>query len=693
MKFISRGGALSDKSVACALASTVLVVGVLTSSGQAQQWSGIIDPSRAVDWSGAGVTGGIPSRSTVCANPSLVSPDTVMNISSISQAAYPSKTVTVNTTGALTSHVAPTHYILIAGVTADPGYNGTFEIQSVGTNTFTYNAFSDSLVSSGGAVGTATATRAEENTAAINAAIGGCAANQVVSLPSGTWHVAGIGVYSHDNVTIRGAGADQTILMANQGDPCHGLYSAVCFTSADSHHSHGLSNLVSWTAGYAQGTTTITLASVPNLKVGSPIILDQLSDSAAPCDDGSIVVQDSTTACASATSPGITGPFSLEGNAGNAARLGRDQVQVVTVTSCGGVTTPGDPCSGTNVSVGISPGLYMTNWSSGKSPEAWWANYPIQGVGLEDVSVDASGVPLIGVEFFNCLNCWVTGSRLVATSRAHVQITQSAHVTVRNTYQYLTRNSQSQSYGTECALGSDLLVENNIYQGIAAPDMINGACSGTVIAYNYSINNFYTASIGFNSGSADTHTAGIDNLLFEGNVGGQYSADVFHGTHHKVTLFRNRLSGPQPACWLSGSDFLTATFGACGNNLSPIVLLSFSRFFNVIGNVLGITGTPTGYTSGNSPIYALGYGDSENGVTVPSDPNVTTTLMRWGNCDADTGFSSCVFNPCGGSELADRHAGAVRQRRSGEQQSACVLLLQLAAVMVAADEGVAANRP
>jgi len=32
----------------------------------AQPWSGIVHPSRAIDWSQAGVTGGIPSRATVC---------------------------------------------------------------------------------------------------------------------------------------------------------------------------------------------------------------------------------------------------------------------------------------------------------------------------------------------------------------------------------------------------------------------------------------------------------------------------------------------------------------------------------------------------------------------------------------------------------------------------------------------------
>lgn len=33
----------------------------------AQSWSGIIDPSRAIDWTKAGVTGGIPNRTTICA--------------------------------------------------------------------------------------------------------------------------------------------------------------------------------------------------------------------------------------------------------------------------------------------------------------------------------------------------------------------------------------------------------------------------------------------------------------------------------------------------------------------------------------------------------------------------------------------------------------------------------------------------
>src|SRR5580765_4261995 len=44
-----------------------LLVFCLSGYAHAQPWSGIIDSSRAADWSSAGVTGGIPNRTTICA--------------------------------------------------------------------------------------------------------------------------------------------------------------------------------------------------------------------------------------------------------------------------------------------------------------------------------------------------------------------------------------------------------------------------------------------------------------------------------------------------------------------------------------------------------------------------------------------------------------------------------------------------
>src|SRR5438093_1419604 len=44
---------------------TALVL-VLHGSAFAQPWSGVLDPKRAIDWTAAGVVGGIPTRTTIC---------------------------------------------------------------------------------------------------------------------------------------------------------------------------------------------------------------------------------------------------------------------------------------------------------------------------------------------------------------------------------------------------------------------------------------------------------------------------------------------------------------------------------------------------------------------------------------------------------------------------------------------------
>src|SRR5437867_11001013 len=40
----------------------------MTVRARAEPWSGILDPSRAIDWSHAGIPGGIPNRAMICAS-------------------------------------------------------------------------------------------------------------------------------------------------------------------------------------------------------------------------------------------------------------------------------------------------------------------------------------------------------------------------------------------------------------------------------------------------------------------------------------------------------------------------------------------------------------------------------------------------------------------------------------------------
>src|SRR6266699_4288202 len=179
-----------------------LLVFCLSVYANAQPWSGIIDSSRAVDWSSAGVTGGIPNRTTICA-------------------------------------------------TLNPG-----------------------------------ATAAQ-----INSAITSCPSGQVVFLNAGTYNLsAGIVIANKSNVTLRGAGPDQTFLIFTGGDHCAGLGGDVCFKSGDPNDGFdGPSNIGTWTAGYSVGTTSITLGSITrgsidHLQVGSVIFLDQLDDTSDPGD-------------------------------------------------------------------------------------------------------------------------------------------------------------------------------------------------------------------------------------------------------------------------------------------------------------------------------------------------------------------------------------------------------------------------
>jgi len=285
--------------------------------------------------------------------------------------------------------------------------------------------------------------------------------------------------------------------------------------------------------------------------------------------------------------------------------------------------------------VTISPGLYMSNWSSSKSPGAWWASNPVRNNGIESLSLDhtnSSGNR--GIEIFNCSGCWVRDIRSVDSGKAHVEVSESTRTTVRDSYFYLTQNSVSQSYGVSSFNTSDMLVENNIFQYVATPEMINGSCAGCVIGYNFSINDYYTASSGYVLAATNQHTAGIDMLLYEGNVGASFYADNFHGTHNLVTAFRNYWSGNQPACY-NGSGL-----GACNSNQIPMDIRAYSRYYNVIGNVLGQVGIQSAYElyaggpSSGTGVFEIGFGNTEGSVTVPDDTLVRSTLMRWGNWDA-----------------------------------------------------------
>jgi hypothetical protein len=446
--------------------------------------------------------------------------------------------------------------------------------------------------------------------AQINDAIANCS-NGVVYLNAGTYDLSsGIAFRGKDNVTLRGAGPERTILRFTEPDLCGGLQADVCIDGGSTFGVHFLpsGHVRDWTAGYAKGTTQITLDKTAGLKVGDVIALDQLNDSA---DTGGVYV-----ACGAGVSLELCPP----------TRPNRSQQQFVRITSIDADQ------------VTISPGLHMPNWGIAPAqqlPQVWWWGDSAEMNGIEDLAVDhGSSSAVSGITFHNAYSGWVKNVKSLNANRNHVWIHQAARIEVRDSYFYGTRNFASQSYGVEPFLTSDALVLNNIFQHITTPFM-GGPAAGSVFAYNFMIDMAFYLSSWMMPSIAGSHDAGTGMNLFEGNVGNAFLMDTLHGSGNLATLFRNRLTGTEP--------------GRTQANTVPVPIWAYNRLTNIVGNVLGTPGYHRVYENSATPsgtpgdrdrsIYVLGYpANSESHPIggVPYDPGVVSTLLRWGNYDYST---------------------------------------------------------
>ena len=217
-------------------------------------------------------------------------------------------------------------------------------------------------------------------------------------------------------------------------------------------------------------------------------------------------------------------------------------------------------------------------------------------------------------------------------------------------------------------MGGDSLIENNIFQKVVSPT-VNSTASGNVIGYNYSVNDYFPVSPGWMMAAHWEHAVGDEMLLYEGNIDSGYIADNVHGTHNFNTLFRNSFAGWQATC--AGQPCLQQTIG--------IHLYTHSRYFNVIGNVIGTPGYHTNYTdcygssapcltkpdgNGDVSIYTLGWCGNEGtnspgkdgcGGSMVADATTAASLLRWGNYDTVTNSARFVASevPSGLSQFSN----------------------------------------
>ncbi len=525
------------------------------SFSQAQSWSGILDPSRAVDWSQAGISGGIP----------------------------------------------------------DAGWS------QCGSTIAPYS-------------GSATT---------INNALAACPANHYVLLGAGTFTLSSGILWSNSKVVLRGSGPNSTTLKFSAGTSCSGYSEDVCIQAASNVYDNsnsvlppcgggGSSNCATWTGGYAQGSTSITLTNVGSStpSVGSILFLDQANDMSDP---GGLIQCDNSNngACS--------------GNGGSFGRtvggVHYSQVQAVVVTSWN--------CSGGTCTAGISPGVYANNIRSSQTPGVWWNSSIVSQSGIESLTMDHSGSSIqSGFLFNDCYQCWMKNIKSLYGHRNHVYVIQSSHVVIRDSFFFgVYSGGGEESYGIEPSESSDSLIENNIFDQISSPVIFDNV-SGFVVGFNFSWDNVYN-NPNFMQTSLPSHDAGNEMNLFEGNYLNALDADNQHGASPLTTVFRNWLPGNQPAPFNKTQQ--TQSLG----------IDAINRAWNIIGNVLGTPGYHTNYEASpltssancNTSIYGIGWGSVASGCGNPgpsaaaagNDSTVVTSMMRWGNYD--TVHASVQWNP------------------------------------------------
>jgi hypothetical protein len=622
----------------------------LAGSACAQSWSGIIAPARATDWSTAGIPGGIPS-STWSQCGSTITP---YGPSGHASGDYTEGLVTTTAgSGVITYASGSTFqsYWTTPGINKVTIYDGglkTFTITSVSGTSMTVTPALNTTFT--GATGTNFWGAGGIDPTPINSALAACGSNQYVLLGAGTFNFRTGPLTLKSNEVLRGSGANQTFLNFPQWsyNSCQGWGGNICLSGSNTYPGGGYTQ-GDWTAGYGQGKTSITLSKVtgivPNL---TPIILDG-------CDTGYAGTVGSPTCTGSASDNGnlyicqtIT-VCSAEYPA-NTARANRGQQEIVVATN---ITGSGP------YTVTISPGLRNPNWAAVSTPQAWWGSATITNAGVENLAISTQYGPTVANIVISVANkCWVSGVASAYANDDHFWNILTVHNEMRNNYLYWTANSQTQSYGIGGISNGDLLIINNIIQGVVDPVNYDAPCPGCVAAYNFAVNQ-YDVGGGANYlfPAVAMHSTGQSMILSEGNIGSFVDSDDVHGTHDLNTQFRN---------YWNGYELNSANGQGTGampiNNTSAVHLAAYSRYMNVIGNVLGTAGFHTNYqciaiTSSYScpkgqfgvSIYNLGFSGNTQGVYISgSAPNdvgyVVNTLMRWGNYDVVTGSTRWCGN-------------------------------------------------
>lgn len=428
-------------------------------------------------------------------------------------------------------------------------------------------------------------------TTTINNALAACPSNQVVFLPAGKFLVGGQ-LQMKTGVTLRGAGMTNTLILNNGGNPIK------FFNANDVSFDQPL------TAGFNKGSTNLTLASAANYSVGHIVLVDQLTD---------------TTVVNRA---GFEGDVS--GIQERVFQRCQGQYSEVKAKS-GNVLTVWPPLSW-EFTNSLAPACY-TEIGGGQGA--------LKYAGVESLTITntrANNVDVSMVMMTRTANCWLKDVEMRRGFRFNVTMRKCFRTEIRGC---TFRDTSSTAPGSSSAYNvhgdyttSFSLIEDNISHGMLNMSIWEYNSSHNVVAYNFTTNMVYYDPTWLAT-DYSIHAQHPAFNLYEGNIGNQFSGDMYHGSGSHNTLFRNYLRGK-----VSGKT----------DHRICVEIDAWHRYYNLVGNVLGNenwnnttdyyerSGGVVSYGS-DATIYRLGYW-TVSSSTQNYDYGLVATLLRHGNWDS-----------------------------------------------------------
>jgi hypothetical protein len=415
----------------------------------------------------------------------------------------------------------------------------------------------------------ADATGASSAVAAIQAAIDACPDDQVVFVPAGTYVIDGA-ININKSITLRGSGSATVFETATGSGTAIHIGALGPWPPPKANDSYRTPIV----DGAMRDSTTITVADASAIEVGKMIMVDEEDD-----------------------------PDLVWTKADNPGRYRASMHMVESTTSTTITFRPPLPIDYT------------------RSAQVSWFPDLTEDAGVEGIRFLGTGSgPGLFIDIMSAWNCWVLDCEFTDMPSRTLMVAWSGHIELRKIFMHDQSNGGPNSEGLD--LFSDvnwsLVVDSicvaggfpqiNIGDGGANPYYSGGF--GNVIAYNYCVDAYYTdpptapdagkqpSDIGTN------HSPHSQFNLIEGNVIGKFGSDAYHGSGSHTVLLRNGITGT--SSWTGVS------------NHTAVQIDRRNLHYALIGNVLGVAGTPATYEyateSGwsGTALFRLGFPDVGN---------------------------------------------------------------------------------